>query len=104
MRFIFTTGLTVLYRQAVILMKKETDFSGGIIMSVYYRIRVKTHLEPYWAHWFGGMTLTNLENGEAEMDGPVENQEALHRILEKLRDLNINLVSVEQVEALSDWS
>jgi hypothetical protein len=73
-------------------------------MSVNYRIRVKTHLEPYWAHWFGGMALTNLENGEAEMEGPVENQEALHCILEKLRDLNIGLVSVEQVEALSDQS
>lgn len=73
-------------------------------MSVYYRIRVKTHLEPYWASWFGGMALTNLENGEAVMEGPVESQEALHRILEKLRDLNIGLVSVEQVEALSDQS
>jgi hypothetical protein len=73
-------------------------------MSVYYRIRVKTQLEPYWAHWFGGMALTNLENGEAEMEGSVESQEDLHRILDRLRDLNIGLVSVEQVEALSDQS
>jgi hypothetical protein len=73
-------------------------------MNVYYRIRVKAHLEPYWAGWFGGMALTNLENGVAELEGLVESQEALHNILEKLRDLNIGLVSVEQVEALSDQS
>ncbi len=71
-------------------------------MSTIYRIRIKTHLEPYWAHWFDGMTLTNLENGEAKIEGPVESQDALHLIIEKLRDLNIGLVCVEQVEDTSD--
>jgi len=69
-------------------------------MSIVYRIRVKSQLEPYWADWLGGMTLSNLENGEAELEGPVESQEALHRILEKIRDLNIGLISIEQVEGL----
>ena len=69
-------------------------------MSVVYRLRLKSQLDPYWADWWGGMTLTNLENGEAELKGPVEGQEALHRILEKIRDLNIGLISIEQVEGL----
>lgn len=69
-------------------------------MSIVYRIRVKSQLEPYWADWLGGMALTNLENGEAELQGPVESQEALHRILDKIRDLNIGLISIEQVEGL----
>ncbi len=71
-------------------------------MSSYYRIRIKTQLEPHWASWFGGLVLTNLENGEAELEGLVESQEALHHILENLRDLNIGLVLVEQVEAFPD--
>ena len=69
-------------------------------MSLVYRIRLKSQLEPYWMDWLGGMTLSNLENGEAELEGPVESQEALHRILEKIRDLNIGLISIEQVEGL----
>ena len=67
-------------------------------MSNVYRIRIKVQLEPYWVDWFGGMTLTNLENGEAELEGPVEGQEALHRILEKIRDLNIGLISVIRIQ------
>ncbi|RPI28387.1 MAG: hypothetical protein EHM70_16760 [Chloroflexota bacterium] len=71
-------------------------------MHIVYRIRVKSQLEPYWADWLGGMALTNLENGEAELEGSVESQEALHRILEKIRDLNIGLISIEQVEDLRE--
>lgn len=71
-------------------------------MSNVYRIRVKVQLEPYWADWFGGMSITNLENGEAELEGPVEGQEALHRIIDKIRDLNIGLISIEQVEDLRE--
>lgn len=67
-------------------------------MSSVYRIRVKNHLEPFWEDWFGGMALTNLGKGEAELVGLVEDQAALHRILEKIRDLNIGLISIEQVE------
>ena len=71
-------------------------------MRVVYRIRLKSQLDPYWADWLGGMVLTNLENGEAELQGPVESQEALHRILDKIRDLNIGLISIEQVEDLRE--
>ena len=70
-------------------------------MSIVYRIRIKSQLDPYWADWFGGMVLTNLENGEAELEGPVEGQEALHRIIERIRDLNIGLVSIEQMDDLT---
>jgi hypothetical protein len=71
-------------------------------MSNVYRIRVQVQLDPYWADWFGGMALTNLENGEAELEGPVEGQEALHRIFEKIRDLNIGLISIEQIDSLPE--
>lgn len=69
-------------------------------MKTVYRIRVKSQLQPYWIDWFGGMAITNYENGEAELEGPIEGQEALHRILEKIRDLNIGLISIEQTDDL----
>jgi len=67
-------------------------------MSAVYRILVKAQLDSYWMHWFGEMTLTNLENDETELVGPVEDQEALHHLLEKIHDLNISLITVEQLE------
>jgi hypothetical protein len=65
-------------------------------MSIIYSIRVKNHLETHWAHWFTQMSITNLENGLTELAGPVDDQEVLHCILEKIRDLNLVLISVEQ--------
>ena len=70
-------------------------------MAVIYRIRVKNHLDTYRAHWFGEMTFTNLENGEAELVGPIEDQESLHGLLDKIRDLNMTLVNVERLEDAS---
>ena len=64
-------------------------------MSLLYRIRVKNHLGTYWKQWFEKMTVINLENGLTELVGPVKDQDALHCILEKIRDLNLTLVSVE---------
>ncbi len=39
-------------------------------MSVYI-IRVKGHLDGRWSQWFDGMQITNLENGEAMLSGPI---------------------------------
>ena len=63
-----------------------------------YRIRVKNHVEEYWSHWFGNMQVTHLESGESVLAGPVEDQEQLHHILEKIRDLNLVLLSIERAE------
>lgn len=53
-----------------------------------YQIRVKGHLGPRWADWFGGMTITLEDNGETLLTGPVVDQAALHGLLRKvLRDL-----------------
>ena len=65
-------------------------------MSVNYRIRINDHLQDYWSARFEKMTINNLENGETELAGPVEDQDALYHILEKIRDLNLTLVSLEQ--------
>lgn len=67
-------------------------------MSFIYRIRIKCQLASYWTQRFDGFTLANLEDGSAELLGCVKDQAALHHTLEKLRDLNIELVSVELLE------
>ncbi len=63
-----------------------------------YQIRIKGHLGPKWADWFGGVTITLEDNGETLLTGPVEDQAALHGLLRKVRDLGMPLLSAIRVE------
>jgi hypothetical protein len=59
-----------------------------------YEIKVKGHLDDAWKAYFPGLALTRLESGETLISGPMPDQAALHGALERIRDLNIPLVSV----------
>jgi len=72
--------------------------SGPIAQPVYYVIRVRGHLDPRWAEWFEGLTLTHTEAGETVLAGPVADQATLHGLLVRIRDLNLTLISVTRVE------
>lgn len=63
-------------------------------MPEYYEIKIKGQLDPRWSDWFAGLTLTHLEENETLLSGPLPDQAALHGLLERIRDLNITLVSV----------
>jgi flavodoxin len=63
-------------------------------MPDYYEIRIKGHLNPGWTDWFAGLQLTHLETGETLLSGPLPDQSALHGLLERIRDLNLTLISV----------
>jgi len=55
----------------------------------FYQITVKGHLNPNWADWFDGLTITPLPNGTTVISGPVVDQTALHGVLRKVRDLGV---------------
>ena len=57
-------------------------------------IRVRGRLEPRWAAWFAGMTLTAHDDGTTTLRGPLPDQAALHGVLAGLRDLGVPLLSV----------
>lgn len=59
-----------------------------------YQIRIKGHLDPQWADWFDGLTVTLEATGETLLTGPVVDQAALHGVLKKVRDLGMPLLSV----------
>jgi hypothetical protein len=63
-----------------------------------YEIRVKGRLDPRWAAWFDGLTLTHGSDGTTIIDGPVADQSALHGLLQKIRDLGLPLISVNHVD------
>lgn len=64
-------------------------------MPTLYEIRVEGHLEPSWSEWLEGMTITPLAGGETLLRGEVADQAALHGILNRIRDMNLKLLSVE---------
>ena len=62
-----------------------------------YQIRVKGHLGQRWNQWFDGLTITNVEQGEAVLSGPLPDQAALHGVLMKIRDMGLPLLAVNRV-------
>ncbi len=67
-----------------------------------YEFRVEGQLDDCWTEWFEGLKFqygTNEDTGSpiTILAGPVIDQSALHGILEKIRSLNIKLLSVNEV-------
>jgi hypothetical protein len=55
----------------------------------HYEIRLQGHLDPRWAAWFDGLTLTRESDGTTVIHGSVVDQAALHGLLGKVRDLGL---------------
>jgi hypothetical protein len=59
-------------------------------------IRIKGHIDALWSEWFNGFDVTHIERqGESVLTGAVVDQAALYGLLAKLRDVGLELVSVE---------
>ena len=63
-------------------------------MPEYYEIKIKGQLDQRWSEWFGGLRLTHLDGEETLLSGLLPDQAALYGLLERIRDLNLTLLSV----------
>ncbi|HKZ82453.1 MAG TPA: hypothetical protein VJ793_02215 [Anaerolineae bacterium] len=66
-------------------------------MTHFYEIRIEGRLDAQWQDWFDGMSVTLEEDGTTLLSGRVPDQPALYRLLRKVRDLGLPLVSVHQM-------
>jgi hypothetical protein len=65
----------------------------------WYEIRVQGQLDPQWADWFAGLTITYDAEDCTVLRGPIVDQAALHGVLIRVRDLSLTLLSVNKIEA-----
>lgn len=70
--------------------------------TINYQICIKGHLDERWMRWFEGLKVTQLSNGRTIISGPVVDQAELHGLLNRIRDLGLELISL-QPAALSTY-
>ncbi len=64
-----------------------------------YEIRVAGHLSENWAARFEGLSMQQQPEGETVLSGLLD-QAALHGVFMKIRDLGLNLISVNRIGAM----
>ncbi len=57
-------------------------------------VRIEGHLDPQWAEWLDGFTLTHNEQGETILTGSAADQSVFYGMIAKLRDLGVRLIAV----------
>ncbi|MFC2028302.1 hypothetical protein ACFLXB_06905 [Chloroflexota bacterium] len=62
-----------------------------------YEIFVAGHLSQNWASRFEGLSMRHEPEGKTVLTGKLD-QAALHGVLVKIRDLGLNLISVNRQE------
>ena len=62
--------------------------------TAHYHIRIGQHLDPGCADWLAGLTIINLDGGEAILSGPLVDQAALYGVLQWLHDINVPLIEM----------
>jgi hypothetical protein len=63
-----------------------------------YQIHIKEEISDKWRDWFDEFAITQTESGETLLTGTIKDQSSLHGLLAKIRDLNLTLISVGQIE------
>ena len=63
-----------------------------------FEIHVRGHLSSQWSDWLDGLQMRLLDNGEMILSGHLVDQAALMGVLNRLYNLNLTLLSVNEVD------
>ncbi len=64
-----------------------------------YRVTILGFIDESWSTYFAGMTMTAEPTGVTRLSGEIADQSSLHGLLNKIRDLNLRLVSVQLLDS-----
>jgi hypothetical protein len=62
-----------------------------------YEVVTRGRPTPAVLKAMGGFEVASVNHGLSHLIGPIPDQDRMHQLLELLRDLNIELVSINQV-------
>jgi hypothetical protein len=71
---------------------------------IHYEITVEGHLTLNRLKDFEGLTATPLPDGKTKLSGNLPDQAALFSILNRIRDMNLPLVSVQRCSETKEAS
>jgi len=69
--------------------------------NLHYNICVKGHLDPRWLRLFEGLAIIQMPNDETNISGAMD-QSALYGVLNRIRDLGLELISVQRASAQAE--
>ena len=76
-----------------------------IIQSAKYQIKIQGRQIEGWADWMSDLEIVTERNSEGTthttLTGVVKDQAGLHGMLNRIRDLNIPLISVQYVHPIN---
>ena len=61
-----------------------------------YEIIIKGHIDRRREDWFAGLEITQLPEGKSRLAGEVADQAALHGLINRVRDMGLQLLSVKR--------
>jgi len=70
----------------------------GLYKPRLYKIKVSGHLDKNWEEWIGGMNIS-YEEDITVIEGRVADNASLHSLLTRLGDLNLTILSLEQIKS-----
>jgi hypothetical protein len=71
--------------------------SSPDIHSETYEVRLQGFLDSNWSDWLGVSRIIYTPNGNTILTCQLPDQTALHGLLAKIRDLNLELISVTRL-------
>ena len=66
-------------------------------MNNIIKIKIKGHLDSSWKDWFDGLDIIT-EGDHTILIGDARDEAFIYGVINKIRDLNLNLISVEKIE------
>jgi hypothetical protein len=62
-----------------------------------YEIKILGQLDAQWSEWFYDMAIIHEREGATTLRGPLPDQTVLHSVLDRIRDMNLRLISVNKI-------
>lgn len=73
----------------------DWNVAAGAEDAMWCEIRVAGHLDASWSAWFDGLAIRHAADGDTVLAGRLADQAALHGALARVRDLGLDLRTVD---------